>query len=210
MIGLCGAHRTGKTTLARAYAEKAGIEFVRTSASQVFKDLDLNPALDYPFDMRMDIQELILKSFQKQYAAANRFFVSDRTPIDMIAYTLSDVRQETLTEEQDKRLQKYISDCYDATSRFFATLIIVQPGIAVVPDEGKATLMKSYIDHIAMLVTGAVSNEMVKSNRFYIPVAMTDLETRVNAVDAAVKRTIFKHVQTLEEHRDLGCPVTFH
>ena len=68
MIGLSGAHRTGKSSLARAFAEKHGIPFVETSASQVFKDLGVDPAATHDFSTRLTVQEEILKRFDAMYA----------------------------------------------------------------------------------------------------------------------------------------------
>ena len=46
MIGLVGSHRTGKTTLARAFAEDSGIPFVETSTAEVFRRLGYDPKVD--------------------------------------------------------------------------------------------------------------------------------------------------------------------
>ena len=92
-LGLCGTHRTGKSTLAKAYALAEGVPYLQTGATQVFLDMGLDPKVDYPLDVRIQIQKRILESFDKQYSAAGRDFITDRTPIDMMAYTLADVQR---------------------------------------------------------------------------------------------------------------------
>src|SRR3569832_345872 len=68
LIGLCGAHRTGKTSLAKAYAKKHGIAFMETSVSAIFKELGLDPAASFDFKTRLDIQEVILERLDAKYS----------------------------------------------------------------------------------------------------------------------------------------------
>lgn len=210
-IGLCGAHRTGKTTLAKAFAERAGIPFVQTSTSRVFADMGLDPAIDYPMDVRLDVQDRILFVLREQWRAMNgQKFITDRTPIDMIAYTLADVRQSTLTPEQDQRLKRYMDDCFNATNEFFSTLIVVMPGIPVTAAPGKASLSPGYIAHHAHLVAGLVVSPSVHAQHFYIPPSMTDLDRRVEAVERALLRSEKKHSLMLQAATEAGQPIVFH
>src|SRR3569832_662701 len=82
LIGLCGAHRTGKTSLAKAYAKKHGIAFMETSVSAIFKELGLDPAASFDFKTRLDIQEVILERLDAMYSmvAPVSFAIVDRTP----------------------------------------------------------------------------------------------------------------------------------
>lgn len=210
IVGLTGAHRTGKTTLARAFAERNEVAFIQTSASKVFVDMGLNPHVDYPFDVRMEVQERMLDLFQKQYTLAGDNYITDRTPIDMMAYTLADVQQQTLSPEQDARLQKYLQDCINLTNRTFTVLIVVQPGIPVLFEEGKASLTKSYIDHISHLVMGLVVNEAIQPQHFYVPKRMTNLERRVDAVESAILKTVDKHQRMIKDAKEAGHPIVFH
>ena len=189
MIGLCGAHRTGKTSLARAFAEKHGLEFVQTSASQVFKDLGFDAATHYDFATRLTIQEEILKRFDQQYAAVGaKPAISDRTPLDMLAYTMAEAVQYAVPAELQDRFKKYVQSCIDVTNRRFGVLLVVQPGIKIVEEEGKAALNDAYIEHLNSIVLGLSVDERIKSAHFYIPRHMTDMEDRLAALDFAVTR----------------------
>jgi len=212
MIGLCGSHRTGKTTLAKAFAEgRDGFTFLRTSASQVFKDMGLDPAVEYPFEVRLDIQERILKSFATQYRSlGGQKFIADRTPIDMLAYTLAEVRQNNLTPDLELRLAKYVKDCIALTNEVFAILVIVQPGINVVPEDGKASLSPGYIEHIAQLVMGLVASETIQATHYFIPRSTLDLEKRVRSVNHALDRTVERHVMRITAAKEAGTPIVFH
>lgn len=212
MIGLCGAHRTGKTTLAKAFAEKHGeYSLLQTSASQVFKDMGLDPAVDYPLSVRMDVQERILASFEVQYRSfAGRKFITDRTPIDMLAYTLADVRQEPMSPELTERIARYRRDCIRLTNEFFSVLVVVQPGLPVKDGEGKASLSPAYIEHIASLVLGITVSEDVQAAHFYVPRRTLELSRRIACVERAVDRTVERHERQVENAKELGRPIVFH
>ena len=143
-IGLTGSHRTGKTTLAKAFGEKFEMHVCLTSASHVFQTLGYSPQEDYPIDIRLDIQEAILKDFARQYKEAsdvsNRTFITDRTPIDLMAYTLADISRHALSEELENRLARYVQGCLNLCNKYFSTLIVIQPGIELVADATKAPI----------------------------------------------------------------------
>lgn len=189
MIGLCGAHRTGKTTLARAYAEKHGLEFVQTSLSAIFKDMGYDPAEKFDFATRLTIQEEILRRTDRMYAAVGpKPAITDRTPVDYIAYTMGDAIGDAVPEDQQARFKKYVQNCIDVTNKRFGVLLVVQPGIPVVAEEGKAALNHAYIEHLNSIILGLSVDERIKAAHFYIPRHMTGMEDRIAALDFAVNR----------------------
>ena len=191
-IGLTGSHRTGKTTLAKAFGEKFDMHVCLTSASHVFQTLGYSPQEDYPIDIRLDIQEAILKDFARQYKEAsdvsNRAFITDRTPIDLMAYTLADISRHALSEELENRLARYVQSCLNLCNKYFSTLIVIQPGIELVADATKAPIGRAYIEHISQIVMGLTVDERVDAMHFYIPKRITDLDTRVLCVQGAVNQ----------------------
>src|SRR5258706_15719526 len=96
MIGLCGSNRVGKTTLAKAFAEEAGVKYVPTSASGTFERLGYSPKVDLPFAERLMIQQEILKDCNALYEKSGVRFITDRTPIDFLGYLLADVQRENV------------------------------------------------------------------------------------------------------------------
>lgn len=176
-VGLCGAHRTGKTTLAIALAEHLHIPFVRTTTSQVFANLGLDPAEPMDFDTRLFVQNHVLDAAEQVWQNASHPFVSDRTPIDMIAYTLGDIQGKTTVDFAE--LHKYIDRCFASTNQFFQNLAIIQPGIPLVYEEGKAALNAAYIEHINVLIIGLCSDRRLTAKVFCNPREAIDLEIRL-------------------------------
>jgi hypothetical protein len=176
-LGLCGAHRTGKTTLAIALSSHLNIPFVRTTTSQVFADLGLDPAEPMDFSTRLFVQNRVLDAAEQVWQSSATPFVSDRTPVDMIAYTLGDIQGKT--EVDFDLLSQYINRCFTSTNQFFQNLAIIQPGIPLVYEEGKAALNAAYIEHINILVIGLCSDSQLKANVFCNLRDAINLETRI-------------------------------
>lgn len=188
-IGLCGGHRTGKTTLAKEYAKKFKIPFVETSVSAIFRELGLDPAVTYDFATRLMIQEEILKRIDAKLADyGGEEFITDRTPIDFIGYTLADAIGDRVPDDCQDRLRKYVNDCFDVTNRRFSSIFLIQPGIRLVREEGKAAMNEAYIEHLNSLILGLTVDERLKSYHFYIPRNVTELDERVMAIKTSVER----------------------
>lgn len=151
-IGLCGAHRVGKTTLAQAVSQARRLPFLQTQTGQVFKRYGLDPAKPMAFATRLSIQWEILSAAVEVWRRAESRFISDRTPLDMAAYTLADI--QGTTEVDGAALTAYLDDCLQNTNQFFSTLIIIPPGIPLVHEPGKAALHNGYIEHLHTLVVG--------------------------------------------------------
>lgn len=187
---LAGAHRTGKTTLAKAYSEHSGIPFIQTGASHVFAEMGMCPKTDYPMKTRLEIQRRILESFEKQCRAhKSGYFITDRTPIDFIAYTLADIQRENTPYSLSGEIDRYITDCFSVSNSLFPILMVVQPGIPLVEAEGKAPASMPYIEHINHLIMGLVVSEFNERSHFYIPRQFTSLEDRIACIDNAIMRT---------------------
>ena len=178
--GLCGSHRTGKTTLAREVAGIQGIPLVRTTTSEVFAANNLDPAAKMDFATRLWIQHKIVAAALEVWQAAETPFITDRTPIDMMAYTLGDIQGDT--EVDFSELEKYLDYCFQVTNEVFSRLVVLQPAIPLVPEEGKARLNKGYIEHLNILILGLCSDERLRCPVRVIPRNVLDLGERVRQV----------------------------
>ncbi|MBP6821452.1 MAG: AAA family ATPase [Acidobacteria bacterium] len=183
-IGLCGAHRTGKTTLAMELAQLTGKQFVRTRVTEIFAQHGLHAAQVMDFETRLGIQYRILEACESDWQNASGDFITDRTPVDFLAYTLGDVQGKTAVNQ--KNLDSYIERCFDLTNSFFDTLVILQPGIPLAEAEGKAALNKAYIEHINSLVIGLCHDERVQSKIITLNREVIELDERIRRISAAL------------------------
>lgn len=182
-IGLCGAHRVGKTTLALAVSQAADIPFLKTHTSQVFAKHGLDPAKPMPFHTRLSIQQEILTAGEEIWTQASGRFITDRTPLDMAAYTLADI--QGTTEVDSSALLGYLHSCIEKTNQFFSTLIIVPPGIPLVLEPGKAALHAAYIEHIHTVIVGLCHAPNITARVSQMNRSILSLEDRVKMTVAA-------------------------
>ena len=188
-IGLCGAHRTGKTTLARQYAEKHGIQFVETSVSSIWREMGLDPGIPVDFETRLTVQEEILKRIDAKLANyAGLDFITDRTPLDMAAYTLADAIHGTVPDGCQERLANYVNACFESTNKRFSIVLLVQPGIVPVHEEGKAIINAGYMEHLNSLMLGLTVDERLACSHFYMPRSILGMQERLDALSATVER----------------------
>jgi hypothetical protein len=182
-IGLCGGHRVGKTTLAKAYADHAAIPFVQTSTTAVFQQHGLDPAQALDFAKRLWIQEHVLSAAEAVWKTSAHF-ITDRTPIDFMAYTLGDI--QGVTEVDSAALETYLNHCFAATAKYFRHLIIIQPGIELVYESGKAALNIAYIEHLNTLALGLCHDPRQRCPVQVMGREILNLRTRVTWLDKAI------------------------
>lgn len=179
-IGICGSHRTGKTTLAQAISKQTGIPVVKTSTSAVFKLHGLNPAQPISFKTRLWIQHSIIDAAVEAWSSQKCAFITDRTPIDFMAYTLADI--QGATEVDFSELEIYVAQCFEVTNQFFTTLAVLQPAIPLVYEEGKAALNRAYMEHLNTIIQGLCSDERLKCPSIVIKRNIISLEGRIKTV----------------------------
>lgn len=179
-IGLCGSHRTGKTTLAQALAQRHDIDFVVTSVSAIFKQHTLQADAIMDFKARLWIQQRILETAEKLWQAAPAHFVTDRTPLDFMAYTLCDIQGTTQVDFNE--LTQYITRCFDVINRTFTHIVVVQPGIPLIYAEGKAALNQSYIEHLNTVILGLCRDERLRCPVTIIARNVLDIEQRIEVI----------------------------
>ena len=212
-IALIGSHRTGKTTLARLFAEKHDMPFVQTGASDVFRALKLDPKVEYPIDQRIAIQAVILGAFEDQYRHAIKsysgMFITDRSPLDLASYMLADIQRSTLvlTPALATAVNLYVDKCIKSTNRFFSLVVLVQPGIVTVEAEGKAPACPAFMEHMNALCTGLMGDERVETQCRVIPRRHTDLDRRVTCIEHAISGTYDKHEKRMRTLADGGLQI---
>lgn len=201
--------------MAKRYAEEFGIPFVASTVSSVFERLGLDPAASHKFDDRMRVQEAILEELTQLYRAGRSadpslpgVFISDRTPIDLLAYTYSDITPEWLTPKQHDRLVAYRKACYATLNEFFAVIFTLQPVLPVARSrKGKGSSSPALLAKQDALVRGLAASEDVLCRHFLMPRATVDLDARVECIANTCARTEESYLQTLQRAPE---PVVYH
>jgi hypothetical protein len=115
--------------------------------------------------------------------------VTDRTPLDMLGYTMAEAIGDNVSEEDQARFAKYAQDCFDVTNKRFANVLLVQPGITIVPQKGKAVANAAYMEHLNSLILGLTVDPRLQCGHYYIPRSFVSIEERVSAMEGALRRS---------------------
>jgi hypothetical protein len=132
------------------------------------------------FETRLRVQQQVLIAAEEVWQTEDQPFVTDRTPIDMMAYTLADIQGSTDVDISE--FERYMKRCFEVTNKYFDALIVLQPGIPLVHAEGKAALNRAYMEHLNAIVLGLCHDERLKCAVLCIKRDMTDLEDRVRTI----------------------------
>ena len=184
--GLCGAQRTGKTTLARAYAETHGLKFVATNTRQVLASIGMDAKTQYPIKQRLFAQNAILSELCSQWKQDSTA-IFDRTPIDVLAYMEADVLRDFPNDEETiESYMAYRSKCLAAV-HLFDSLTLVQPGITIIEEEGAAQGCVPYMEHFNTLCIGYLHYaQSVNVATCIIDRPSVDLKLRVSLLHSVI------------------------
>ena len=183
-VGFCGSHRVGKTTLAEELAKAKYYPFIRTPTTKVAEDFGVDVSKPMNWATRMAFQWKVLEAYNTQFATAfetREPWVTDRTPLDLIMYTMADARAEG--EDVDPvELERYVSACYDTMNAYFGIVIHVPPGIPLVPAPGKAALNPVYIELLNMIVFSSMYSHRLNEDivKVHLDSDLLDLKKRVS------------------------------
>lgn len=147
-IGIAGAHRSGKTTTAREVSVNIGIEYLDANVSGVFAELGLDPKADLSIDDRLRVQDAILESLRIKYALQTKPFITDRTPIDVLAYSTVHLANGNLNETQSDMLTAHWTKAINITASHMYGCVLLRP-IYGAPDAAtSAKACPYYMQHV--------------------------------------------------------------
>jgi hypothetical protein len=170
-IGFTGAHRVGKTfcaTFCEEYLKKTypdkSVNFLKSSATQIAKDYNFNINSKSSLNERITFQEKLLENAAVEYSYADcDYLICDRTPIDLVAYTLAEATSSMSNgTNEDQKLVKYMKNGLQLTKKSFDFIIYVPTGLEYKDEEGKPNPLISYQNHIDLIIQG-----MIGTNRDY-------------------------------------------
>jgi hypothetical protein len=186
-IGFAGAHRTGKTTLAKEVAKSTGIRFFETNVSQapVWKEIHASPSDSFTFSERVEIQHRLMDYLGYQYAAqTEEAYVVDRTPLDILGYLFANL-DHTCSNLWSDSAKSLITRSIYLVDNFFDRIFLVQPGIQTVVESGKTGkvfLSWSYQIAINNNIMAFGINHFDSKKFVIIPQNVLELEKRLRFV----------------------------
>ena len=127
---LMGAHRTGKTTLAKAYADQYAMDFIPMSVSPAYVACGV-PMGPVNYATRMDIQDTVIQMYESDIRLAlskNKPIITDRCFLDLLAYALADYPQ-TPSEKEALWFMNYTYKCLALNAQYFNKVMLIRPGI---------------------------------------------------------------------------------
>ena len=194
-IGLTGAHRVGKSTLAEVLAKDIKAEYTPVGISDMQAAYGYDSSKqDYPWEERKKIQELLLGEFSNQllglrvYRAEplNRSLkITDRTPLDLVGYAMWSF-PENPTEEDSAWLANYIKLCIELTNRNYRGIALVQPGIPLVSSPTSAAADAEMIETFTQGYLSLFLDPRLRIKKFIIPRELIDVDRRSLAVRSAL------------------------
>ena len=93
----------------------------------------------------------------------------------------------------EERVLKYIQRCYDVANEYFNVGVLVQPGIELKSEPGKAAMSRSYMEHVNTMIRGIVGDPRNDTWGTIIDRKMLDLQERIKRIDNAVLGIYTKH-----------------
>jgi hypothetical protein len=199
MFGLSGAHRTGKTTLAKAIAEKRGIPYFDASVTKIMREFGIDPVGHVTLDDRITAQEFLLKKFIDKVKAAPFNAISDRTPLDMVGYMLGEVTMHNTPVEFHQRIQDYVDACIALTQRHFDLVLIVRPLPEFKIEEGKPPFNRAYQSEVQFLIEGAAHQteylHFAQLESITLPERLADAEDAMDEHVRAVKEALTEYTR---------------
>jgi len=181
-IGLAGAHRTGKTTIAMRLAQENDFAYVPSVGVEVSKDMGIDISQPLPFDVRMAYQEERMRRQILAYEQHNTAFISDRTPLDLAAYLIQDIPNNLTDPDLIARAMAYVDTAFEATNRLFFTVAMVQPGIKYKPEPGKPLPNGAYQEAINTIIHGLVTDLRFRRNLLILNRACTNIDERCGRI----------------------------
>jgi hypothetical protein len=192
-IGFCGAHRTGKSTLAAAVAERLGLDLLPNPNTAKAKGFDMKNNHRFT-EAGIDLQTTIMVNMLEREVGDR--FVADRTPIDAAAYVLADATADRGEETSWEWALQYMDTAIKETFRRFDLVVLVPPAIAVEPHPDKPPVNSAYQQHIHLLC-----RSMLLEREEWLATAV-ELPLETLTVDARV-RFVLSHIREAAANRKL-------
>lgn len=181
--GLSGAHRVGKSRLQHVIADQQGITVLQMPTQKTIEGSGHTLRAEYSYAERLDLQYRVLNAYQELLEENVGYsWISDRTPIDTVAYLLADVQRSGRTEQEEQRTIEYIDRALALTVKHYHGILVIQPGIKIVDDPTSSQPSPAYIEHLSAIIAGYTQD----IGGHILSRSLTDLDARVSYVSTAL------------------------
>jgi predicted ATPase len=186
MFGLSGAHRSGKSTLAREVAARIGIHNHDGSATMMLRERGIDMvAITDPFE-RLQAQNTLLDLYLEKLKTAPRPAITDRTPLDMAAYMMAEMGMHS-DPALGNEVWKYVERCVFETEKHFDTVFLISPLPFYVVEPNKPKPNKAYQMHFHFLLRGIMDNTQ---NLGLYKIGTPEMERRIRLVGGHIQQRL--------------------
>lgn len=195
-IGLCGAQGTGKTTLAKAYSEAFGIPYIDAKVGDFLRDIGVDLSRnDMPIVERMKAQLMVaghIASITEAPGLSKTGFITDRTPIDVMAYTHDIAAPHYKNDEVMELYAQTKMVCTETTVENFNLSLMIRPGVPLTEDDHqrqqRGSLDPFYVNHMDILMSSFIlsfsklPNRGMLSRFAFMKDEVIDLDLRIESL----------------------------
>ena len=184
MISLAGCASSGKSTLAKAYADKYSWAFIESPALDTFRMFGFSLDQKLDFKQRMAVQWDILRRLEDLYVL-NRgaLFISARSPIDLMVYTLSELPPQG-TPEEDAELEWFAAECFRVLNNYTSMVLFVPAALDYEDSDKRPAYDPAKLQLQENLFVSLLGDCRVAAYPVMLMRENTKLETRLSSVDA--------------------------
>jgi hypothetical protein len=154
-----------------------GLHYHDASISKFAQEIGANAVGLLNIAERLSVQRHILKRYLEELHKAPRPAITDRTPLDMIAYMLGEVTMHNTTPEDGAQIHEYVQKCLIETGRHFDSVIVVRPLPFYENDPSKPPANVAYQWQTQFIIEGA--SEKVGDVVSKASLLTNDLEERI-------------------------------
>lgn len=161
MFAMSGTHRSGKSSLAKAVAAKLDIPYIDADVASVFTEIGISPKAALPFTERLGVQKEILRHMEVKLGLArtsahNGVFITDRSPYDVLGYTMADIQRDTLDDDMRLEIVRQVQQARRIVTANLLGVITV-PSFPNPPESPtSAQACPFYMDHVAICIEACI------------------------------------------------------
>lgn len=196
-LAFSGPSSSGKSTLAREVAKICDLPYLAFPTTEIVAELGLSPVTSHAIEDRLRVQQHILDRFWEISQEHQRPFVTDRSPLDFVAYMLGEISMHSASDELGQRVNAFVDEALMIADRSFLAIFTVRGLDFYEEDLKRPPANPAYHRHYEMLLEGAAHR--LKHIDVY-KLVTTKHEQRVRLSIETIKQIMF-NLEAARAHR---------